>query len=39
MSVVSHLDVQGQVDLELVQPMLASGDVVRGQEFPPIAVK
>ena len=32
-------DVQGQADVALMQSMLAAGDVVRGQEFPPIAVK
>jgi hypothetical protein len=32
-------DVQGQADVELVQSMLAAGDIVRGQEFPPVAVK
>ena len=32
-------DVQGQADVELVQSMLAVGDIVRGQEFPPVAVK
>ena len=32
-------DVQGQSDVQLVQSMLAAGDIVRGQEFPPIMVK
>ena len=32
-------DVQGQADVELMQSMLAVGDIVRGQEFPPVAVK
>jgi hypothetical protein len=32
-------DVQGQADVQLMQTMLAAGDIVRGQEFPPIVVK
>lgn len=32
-------DVQGEADVALVQSMLAAGDIVRGQDFPPIMVK
>jgi hypothetical protein len=31
--------VEGQADVALMQSMLAAGDIVRGQEFPPVAVK
>lgn len=32
-------DVQGQADVDLVRSMLLEGDIVPGQEFPPVAVK